>query len=118
MDADYSKNSVRRLEFSYKSDDSRDVIIGYLGASRHTSESPMMLSGPTLDGEDERLISMVTGVVEVVNERWPLVASASGLPMAPGTVFLERLLAGNCRLRKLRNRDLDTFTVSIRQHEL
>lgn len=101
-------NAVGPLKLSNVSDNFADIVIFDPLDRRHITESPMMSTNPKFGGTMERNITVVAGLVKLVNQGWCDAILSSGVAtMALRAVGVEKLLPLFCRFSQFRHGDID-----------
>jgi hypothetical protein len=83
------------LEFAYVLHDRRKLRLSHLGLRRHIAVRPMVLPHAQLGREKKRPVTMVSRIVDVVNQGWPFCGAGGVAPVASGAIRLEGRFALN-----------------------
>ena len=97
--------SIRFLKFSDVFHDCSQFGVGDPRDRRHVSEGPVMSPNAVPGSKEERLVWMMSGVVDVIDEGWSEVRPVSLGAVAPGAVALKQGLAGARQRRQRRGLD-------------
>lgn len=87
-------NAVGFLKFSNIAHDRGHILAGDLGLRRHVAEIPVMARGSLAGRPEEGLIVVMAGVVDIVEQGRPLVASRAVNAVAARAVLIEGGAAG------------------------
>ena len=92
------QDAIGLLQFADIPNDRCDLLVGYIGLRRHVAEPPVVLLRATSDRAIEGGVTMMTRIVDIVNEG----RSLTGTPGIPAVAFDARLVEGGpARFRRI-----------------
>jgi hypothetical protein len=100
-------DTIGDLKFPHVLHDGRNLRFGHLVLWWHIAVRPMVLPHTQLGRQKKGSISMVSRIVNVMNQRRPFFGTGSVEPMTGGTVRLESRLATEGECRKVRYLRID-----------
>jgi hypothetical protein len=102
----FEHDSVGFLQFANVSNDGAEFLVGYSLNGRHIPEFPMVRTNAHARRQEERFVGVMSRVVDLVYERWPLIRSRPTLTVACRTTGFEQDLPPRRTIRKSHGRSI------------